>query len=181
MKGMLPHSSLFASGDHRAATAGLSPASFNEAEPTHLHDVDIYVWEISYQSATATHNDTPTPFVAYLGSYASSPSATDSSPSSHPRQPQSPNEDNSQHSSVSPIMPGTIDSRLANAAPEDFQPAHDQDIRRTLCPECRSYTSKRTFNMNRHRKACHKKGTSGRSKGTENSRSRVSSATLFRD
>ncbi|KAI7771865.1 hypothetical protein LZL87_006141 [Fusarium oxysporum] len=131
MKGVPSHSSPFASGDLRTATVGTSLSSCNEAEPTHLHNVDIYVWELSYQSATATKNDNSASVIASLGSYTSTPSTTDSSPSSHLQHPQSPNEDTSQYHSVSPTMPGIIGTRthLANAAPDNLQPSYDQDIR----------------------------------------------------
>ncbi|SCO85969.1 uncharacterized protein FRV6_10096 [Fusarium oxysporum] len=178
MQGMPFHSSSFTSGDHHAATAGSSLASIKKAQPTHLHNVDIYIWEISYQSATTIQRDVSSPFVTS----ASSPSTTDSGSSSHPQQPQqSPNADTDQHRSVSPTTTVTINSGLSNSSSEEVLPAHYQSTRRVLCPECRTYTSKRSFNMKRHRKACHKKATSGRPKATENPRSRVSGATPFGD
>ncbi|EWZ99683.1 hypothetical protein FOWG_00101 [Fusarium oxysporum f. sp. lycopersici MN25] len=77
------HSSSFASGDHHVTTAGNSLASINRAEPTHLHNVDIYIWEISYESATTIQKDVSTPFFTS----ASSPSTTDSGSWSQPLDP----------------------------------------------------------------------------------------------
>ncbi|KAH7166739.1 hypothetical protein DER46DRAFT_645987 [Fusarium sp. MPI-SDFR-AT-0072] len=163
MQGMPSHSSSFASGDHHVATAGSSLASINKAEPTHLHNVDIYIWEISYQSVTIVQRDVSTPF----NTSASSPSTADSGSLSQPQQPhQSPNADTDQHRSVSPTTPVTINSGLTNSPTEEVLPAHNQGTRRALCPECRAYTSERSFNMKRHRKACHKKATSDRPKAT---------------
>ncbi|KAM5517736.1 hypothetical protein FOXYSP1_08521 [Fusarium oxysporum f. sp. phaseoli] len=170
------HSSSFASGDHHVTTAGNSLASINRAEPTHLHNVNIYIWEISYESATTIQRDVSTPFFTS----ASSPSTTDSGSWSQPQQShQSPIEDTDQHRSISPTTSVTIDSELSNSLPGEVLPAHNQRTRRALCPECRAYTSKRSFNMKRHRKACHKKATSGRPKATENPTSRLSGAIAF--
>lgn len=69
MQGMPSYSGLFGSGYHYAAAVGSSLASNNKAEPTHLHNVDIYIWEISYQSAIVTQKDLLTPFVTSASSH----------------------------------------------------------------------------------------------------------------
>ncbi|EXA46508.1 hypothetical protein FOVG_03876 [Fusarium oxysporum f. sp. pisi HDV247] len=176
MQGMPSHSSSFASGDDHVATAGSSLASINRVEPTHLHNVDIYIWEISFQSATTIQRDVSPPLVTST----SSPSTTDSGTSSHPHQShQSPNADTNQHRSVSPTTTAAIDSGLANWPSEEVLPAHNQGTRRALCPKCRAYTSERSFNMKRHRQACHKKATNGRPKATEKPSSRGPGAAPF--
>ncbi|RKL22197.1 hypothetical protein BFJ70_g13224 [Fusarium oxysporum] len=175
MQAMLCYSGSFVSGYHHAATVGSSLASNNKAKPTHLHNVDTYIWEISYQSATVTQKDLLTPF----GTCASYPSTTDSGISSQPQPRQSPIEDTNQHRSVSATTPVTVDLRLENSPADEALAAHNQGTRRALCPECRAYTSKRSFNMKRHRKVCHKKATSGRPKATEDPRSRGSGETPF--
>ncbi|EWG41431.1 hypothetical protein FVEG_15290 [Fusarium verticillioides 7600] len=176
MPGMSPHSSSFASGDHHIATAGSSLASIHRAEPAYPHNVDIYIWEISYQSAIAIQGDVSSPLV----SSAPSPSTADPGTSSQSQQPhQSPIEDTDQYRSVSPTTPVTIDLRLGSSPPEEVLPAHNESTRPALCPKCRDYTSKRSFNLKRHLKSCEKKVASSRSKATENTRSRVSGTTAF--
>ncbi|SCV45432.1 uncharacterized protein FFB14_08649 [Fusarium fujikuroi] len=177
MEGMLSQSSPFASGDHHATIAGSSLLSINSVGPAHLHNVDIYIWEISYQSATVTRRDLSTQFVTS----ASSPNTTDSGTSSRPQKPhQSTTEDADQHRPVSPTTPVAIGSEFSISPPGEALPALNRDnSRRALCPECRAYTSKRSFNMKRHRKACNKNAESGRIKAIESIRSRVSGATPF--
>ncbi|KAI1034889.1 hypothetical protein LB505_011546 [Fusarium chuoi] len=176
MQSMPPRSSPSASSDHHVTTAGSSLASIRKSQPTHLHNVDIYIWEISYQSAMNFQRDFSSLFVTS----APSPFNIDSGTSPQPQQPhQSPAEDVDQHRPVSPTTPATIDTELSISPPGDVLPAHSRGNRRALCPECRAYTSKRSFNMKRHRKACNKKAATGRAKATESIRSRVSGATPF--
>ncbi|QGI92126.1 hypothetical protein CEK26_005195 [Fusarium fujikuroi] len=161
MQGMPRHSSFFAGSDHHVATAGSSLASIRKSQPTHLHNVDIYIWEISYQSAIDFQRDLSSSFVTS----ASYPFTTDSGTSPQPQQPhQSHVGDNDQHHSASPIISVTTDSELSLSPQGEVLPAHNQGTRRALCPECLAYTSKRSFNMKRHRKACYKNATSGRTK-----------------
>ncbi|KAF5709549.1 hypothetical protein FMUND_10039 [Fusarium mundagurra] len=123
MPGMSPHSSSFASSDHHIATAGSSLASIHRAEPTHLHNVDIYIWEISYQSAIAIQGDVSSPFVTSVPS----PSTTDSGTSSHPQRPhQPPIEDTDYYRSMSPTTPSTIDSELSVSPKEEALTTHNQ-------------------------------------------------------
>lgn len=183
MQSMPPRSSPSASSDHHVTTAGSSLASIRKSQPTHLHNVDIYIWEISYQSAMNFQRDLKSPFVTS----APSPFTTDSGTSPQPQQPhQSPTEDVDQHRPVSPTTPATIDTELSISPPGDVLPAHSRGNRyfkskearcschvlttvgrRALCPECRAYTSKRSFNMKRHRKACNKNAATGRAKAAE--------------
>ncbi|SCN71942.1 uncharacterized protein FFB20_11653 [Fusarium fujikuroi] len=161
MQSIPPRSSPSASADLHVATARNNLASIRKSQPTHLHNVDIYIWETSYQSAIVTPKDIPTPVVTP----APSPSTPDSGSSSQPQDPrQSPIEDTDQHHSISPTTSVAIDTDLSLSPPGEALPAHNRGNRRALCPECRAYASKRSFNMKRHRKACHKKATNGRPK-----------------
>ncbi|CZR36048.1 uncharacterized protein FPRO_03692 [Fusarium proliferatum ET1] len=177
MQSIPPCSSPSASADLHVTTERNNLASIRKSQPTHLHNVDIYIWEISYQSAIVTPKDIPTPVVTP----APSPSTPDSGSSSQPQDPrQSPIEDTDQHHSISPTTSVAIDTELSLSSPGEALPAHNRgNSRRALCPECRAYASKRSFNMKRHRKACHKKATNGRPKATETSRLGVSGATPF--
>ncbi|KAI1034296.1 hypothetical protein LB504_004447 [Fusarium proliferatum] len=183
---MYSHLSSLASGDHHVARAAISLATTNKPEPTLLHNVDIYIWEISCRSATALQGDDSSPFVTFV----SSPSTTDSGTSPQLQQPhQSPIEGTDRHHSVSPTTCVMTDSGMTNSPTEDVLPVHTPSTRHVLtvagrrnwCPECRAYTSKRSFNMKRHQKACQKRATSSQSKAAENPRSRGSGETPFRD
>lgn len=81
MQDMHPKSSSHASGDHSALPADPSLTMLNKIEPMHLHNVNIRLWELSFQSATAVqihHSSTTISF-----SQSSSPSQ--SIPSSQSR------------------------------------------------------------------------------------------------
>ncbi|SCO85966.1 uncharacterized protein FRV6_10093 [Fusarium oxysporum] len=78
---MHPKSSSHASGDRSALLADPSLTMLNKTEPMHLHNVNIRLWELSFQSATAVqirHSSTAIHF-----SHSSSPSQ--SIPSSQSR------------------------------------------------------------------------------------------------
>jgi hypothetical protein len=126
IQGMPSQSSSSASGDHNIATAGSNLTSINRTEPAHLHNVDIYIWEISYQSAIVLHRDVSSPFVTS----ATSPSTTDSGISSQPQQShQSPTEDTNHHRSVPPTTPVIIDPELSISPAGEVLPAHNQGTR----------------------------------------------------
>ncbi|KAF5642770.1 uncharacterized protein FTJAE_3486 [Fusarium tjaetaba] len=136
-------SSVPSNSGHSAVTVGVNTASLSLPAPEHLHNVNTFLWELSYQSVTATLYDHSEASITPLNQYPSYLFSADSGSPSHPQPPHLANGDINQQRSTSPTTPGTIDSGLASPRLKKVLVTKDQGKRLSVCPDCRAYTSDR--------------------------------------
>ncbi|KAI1034303.1 hypothetical protein LB504_004448 [Fusarium proliferatum] len=135
-------------------------ASVKNAEPQRLHDVNKDLWQRTFQSVTENeHGQSPTLNVAFVLHDNFLPTISSVSLSQLLQAHILPSPCTPSHyNSASP--PGTTGPECNNEPNQDDTPAQAQSPRRRdsrpfSCPDCRTYTTNRKYNLKRHRETRH--------------------------